>query len=132
VYCLAALPCGRLASGSGDNTIRLWRAAAIAPPPAGQPLPAQPHNAPASACERVLKGHSGTVCALSAMGPGRLVSGSSDRMLSIWLTETGACERVLGGHTGTVWGVACMRREVTPGRRSSGALDALDGEAQGA
>jgi WD40 repeat protein len=54
------------------------------------------------------------------MDAGRLVSGSSDRMLSIWLTSDGTCERVLGGHAGTVWGVTCINREgPSHGRRST-------------
>ena len=38
----------------------------------------------------------------------RVVSGSSDRMLSIWRVSVGVCERVLGGHNGTVWSVCTV------------------------
>ena len=42
---------------------------------------------------------------------GRVVSGSSDRMLSIWRISDGVCERVLGGHNGTVWSVCTVADE---------------------
>ena len=94
VYALAALPDGRIVSGSGDGTLRLW-------------------GATGTSCERVMKSGSGsvsgTVCALDTLGVGRVVSGSTDRMVSIWNLVDGTCERILGGHASSVWAVASMK-----------------------
>ena len=94
VYALAALPDGRIVSGSGDGTLRLW-------------------GASGTSCERVMKSGSGsvsgTVCALDTLGAGRVVSGSTDRMVSIWNLVDGTCERILGGHASSVWAVASLK-----------------------
>ena len=94
VYALAGLPDGRLVSGSGDGTLRLW-------------------SATGTSCERVMRSGSGsvsgTVCSLAWLGSDRVVSGSTDRMVSIWQLATGTCERMLGGHAASVWAVAAMK-----------------------
>jgi WD40 repeat protein len=56
---------GRLASGSRDNTIRLWDPAS-------------------GACERVFEGHQDWVGALAVFGNGRLASGSRDKTIRLW------------------------------------------------
>ena len=56
---------GRLASGSDDNTIRLWDPAS-------------------GACERVFEGHLAWVRALALLGDGRLASGSDDNTIRLW------------------------------------------------
>jgi len=68
VRALAALPCGRLARGSNDRTVRVWDAAA-------------------RACVAVLRGHGGAVWALAALPDGRLASGAftgSDTVVRVW------------------------------------------------
>ena len=73
----------RFASGSYDNTIKIW-------------------NTETGACERTLNGHTHHVSSLASLGNGRFASGSSDNTIKIWNTETGACERTLNGHTQSV------------------------------
>ena len=71
VRALCLLPDGRLASGSYDNTIRLWDVAA-------------------GAETARLEGHSGRVDALCLLPDGRLASGSWDRTIRLWDVAAGA------------------------------------------
>lgn len=66
VSALALLADGRLTSGSGDNTIKLW-------------------NLKTGAAEATLEGHSGWVSVLALLPDGRLASGSSDASLLLWM-----------------------------------------------
>jgi len=100
VHTLVALPDGRLASGSTDNTIRLW----------------DPAN---GACERVFEGHQGWVWALAVLGDERLASGSDDNTIRLWNPATGACERVFEGHQDWVRALAVLG----DGRLASGSDD---------
>ena len=60
--------------------------------------------------ERVLKGHTGSICSLAfAVPPGGrllLASGSLDNTARIWDVAAGECRRVLEGHTNRVQGIA--------------------------
>jgi WD40 repeat protein len=100
VNALLALPDGRLASGSDDNTIRLWDPAS-------------------GACERVFEGHQDWVRALTVLGDGRLASGSDDKTIRLWDPASGACERVFEGHQGRVNALALLG----DGRLASGSGD---------
>lgn len=101
VYALAVLAEGRLASGSEDNTIRLW-------------CPAR------GVCEATLKGHTKGVFALAVLADGRLASGSGDCTIKLWNLESGGCEATLEGHTQTVSALAVL----ADGRLAAGSLDA--------
>ncbi|MBM3784953.1 MAG: NACHT domain-containing protein [Acidobacteria bacterium] len=78
----------RLASGSSDNTVRIW-------------------DGETGECERTLAGHSNGVWSVAWSADGRrLASGSVDNTVRIWDGETGECERTLAGHSNGVWSVA--------------------------
>jgi WD40 repeat protein len=100
VMALAVLGDGRLASGSGDTTIRLWDPAS-------------------GACERVFEGHQAEVWDLAVLGDGRLASGSRDNTIRLWDPASGACERVFEGHQGEVRALAVLG----DGRLASGSDD---------
>ena len=70
ICALAVLPDGRLASGSGDHTIRLW-------------------NLATGACAATLEGHTGVVWALAVLPDGRLASGSGDATIKLWDPASG-------------------------------------------
>ena len=77
------LPDGRIVSGSGDKTLRIW-------------------NPSSGLCETVLQGHTSYVSSLLLLSDGRIVSGSRDRSLRIWNPSSGECKTVLHGHTTSV------------------------------
>jgi putative hemolysin len=100
VFALCALPDGRLASGSCDNTIRLWDI-----------------NSGAETAR--LDGHSGMVWALSMLPDGRLASGSSDNTIRLWDVKTGAESARLEGHSDDVVALCVL----PDGRLASGSND---------
>ena len=100
VGALLTLPDGRLASGCGDGTIRLWDPAT-------------------GACKAVFEGHQGWVMALAVLGDGRLASGSYDKTIRLWDPDTGACKAVFEGHQGGVNALAVLG----DGRLASGSSD---------
>ncbi|MBG1266854.1 WD40 repeat domain-containing protein, partial [Nostoc sp. WHI] len=76
-----------LASGSDDNTIKLW-------------------NLETGKEIRTLKGHDGIVLSVSFSADGKtLASGSDDKMIKLWNLETGKEIRTFKGHDGFVHSV---------------------------
>ncbi len=75
VSALAVLPDGRLASGSYDETIKVWDGVTVL----------------------TLVGHTDVVTALTVLPCGKLVSGSYDRTLKVWDTLSGECLLTFGG-----------------------------------
>jgi WD40 repeat protein len=71
----------RLASGSGDSTVKIW-------------------DASSGACLQTLKGHSDCVNSVAfSHNSTWLASGSGDRTVKIWDTSSGACLQTLKGHS---------------------------------
>jgi WD40 repeat protein len=87
VYSLAVLQDGSLASGSHDNTIRIW-------------------DAKSDQTTKVLNGHSDWVYSLAVLQDGSLASGSHDNTILIWDTKAGQSTKVLNGHSSYVYSLA--------------------------
>jgi len=87
VFCLRALPDGRIVSGSWDNTLRIWS-----------------RDKDDTWSSEVLKGHTDFVLCLQALPDGRIVSGSCDKTLRIWSRDKNGSwsSEVLAGHTDRV------------------------------
>ncbi len=100
VMALAVLPGGRLASGGGDNTIKIWD------PATGQ-------------LQATLEGHSDWVFALAVLPDGRLASGAGDRTIKLWDPATGQLTATLEGHSDWVRALVVL----PDGRLASGAND---------
>jgi len=78
----------RIASGSWDNTVRVWEA------DTGREI-------------AVLRGHEGLVRSVSISADGkRIVSGSDDRTVRVWEADTGREIAVLRGHEDSVGSVS--------------------------
>jgi len=74
----------RLASGSGDRTVKIW-------------------DATSGACLQTLDGHDWGVNSVVFSNDGqRLASGSDDGTVKIWDTTSGTCLQTLEGHDGRV------------------------------
>jgi WD40 repeat protein len=104
VYCLQALPDGRIVSGSYDKTLRIWS-----------------KDSSGRWQSEVLKGHESYVFCLQALPDGRIVSGSYDKTLRIWSKDSSGRwqSEVLEGHTHCV---SCLQA-LPDGRIVSGSGD---------
>jgi WD40 repeat protein len=80
ISALAALPNGKLASGSWDKTVRVWDVAS-------------------GACLLTLAGHAAYVIDLAVLPDGKLASCSWDKTVRVWDVVSGACLLTLAGHT---------------------------------
>ncbi|KAL2884564.1 Vegetative incompatibility protein HET-E-1 [Ceratocystis lukuohia] len=77
----------RLASGSADNTVKIW-------------------DATSGACVQTLEGHDHQVVSVVFSNDGqRLASGSADNTVKIWDATSGACVQTLEGHDSWVTSV---------------------------
>jgi WD40 repeat protein len=132
VRSVAFSPDGRLlASGSDDNTIKLWEVASgrevrtltghtyydvwsVAFSPDGRLLASGSSDLTIKLWEvasgslvRTLSGHIYPVTSVAFSPDGRLLaSGSGDNTIKLWDVASGSLVRTLKGHTGTVWSVA--------------------------
>ncbi|MEJ6483261.1 ribosome assembly protein 4, partial [Nostoc punctiforme UO1] len=88
VYSIGFSPDGKtLASGSGDNTIKLWDVST------GKAI-------------KTLTGHSNTVYSVGFSPDGKtLASGSGDNTIKLWDVSTGKAIKTLTGHSNTVYSV---------------------------
>ena len=94
IYCMAALPGGRVATGLSHGQIRLWRL--------GED----------GGAAGVLVGHAGAVNGLVLLGGGRaqpmLASASDDGTVRLWDLDAGTCAAVLDGHGDELYPLADM------------------------
>ncbi|MEO0409268.1 MAG: NACHT domain-containing protein, partial [Cyanobacteria bacterium P01_A01_bin.135] len=79
-----------LASGSFDQTVRLW-------------------SSRADASLKVLQGYRNSILAVAWHPDGRLASGGQDGLVRVWDPKTGDCLMALAGHNRPVWAIACSR-----------------------
>jgi len=76
VRSLAVLQNGDLASGSFDQTIKIW-------------------DSSTGSLKRTLTGHSDWVMSIAVLQNGDLASGSGDKSIKIWDSSTGSLKRTI-------------------------------------
>ena len=118
VRAVAFSPDGQtLASGSADQTVRLWDVANIY-----------------MLCLKTLVGHTSWVASVAFSPDGQvLASGSHDGTVRLWnaanmhMLDTGQCLKSLTGHTNSVYSIAFNPNGQTPGEWQCGSNSALVG-----
>ncbi len=100
VSALTLLGDGRLASGSYDNSIKLW-------------------DVQTGQCVQTLRGHSGSINALTMLGDWHLASGSHDKSIKLWNVQTGQCVQTLQEHSQPVTALTLLG----DGHLASGSYD---------
>ena len=101
VFALASLADQRLASGSGDSTIKIWSLAGD------------------FQCLSLLVGHTGEVLSLAAVSDHVLASGSADKSIKLWDVAGKQCVQTLDGHSSQVLALTA----ISESRLASAALD---------
>ena len=67
----------------------------------------RPNHWEPPACLMTLQGHTRYVTSVAISADGRtIVSGSGDKTIKVWDTESGACRQTLHGHADEVWSIA--------------------------
>ena len=100
VRCLQILPSGQLASGSQDNSIKIW-------------------DTTAATCLKIFQGHTESVLCLQILPSGQLASGSCDDTIKIWDSTASTCLKTFQGHTDSV---LCLQM-LPSGQLASGSED---------
>jgi len=116
VWCVAALPNGRVVSGSRDFTLKVWNAltGACIQTLTGHTRPAR-RRRPVEPCVNCSSTPRGAqVSCVAALSNGHVVSGSWDNTLKVWVSSSAQCLRTMSGHTYH----ALRRRPVDATRRS--------------
>jgi len=83
VHALLQLSDGRVVSGSGDNTIKIW-------------------DLTSGTCLSTWTGQTSSVYALLQLSDGRVVSSSHDKTIKVWDLTSGSCLSTWTGHTNQV------------------------------
>ncbi|MGF1538102.1 MAG: BTAD domain-containing putative transcriptional regulator, partial [Elainellaceae cyanobacterium] len=82
-----------LASGSFDQTVRLW-------------------SPRADASLKVLQGYRNSLLGVAWHPEGQLISGGHDGLIRVWNAQTGDCLATLEGHSRPIWAIACSHHGV--------------------
>jgi len=103
VLCVAVLPDGRFVTGSGDNTVKVWKESSSG---SGQ------WSVEATLTHQ-LSGHRKWVSCVAVLADGRFVTGSGDFTVKVWKESSPgsgvwSVEATLTGHGRCVWCVAAL------------------------
>ncbi|KRY20950.1 F-box/WD repeat-containing protein 7 [Trichinella patagoniensis] len=110
---------GRIVSGSDDDTLKVW-CTATGKVMCNPTVASDTTVVVRFQCLLTLTGHSGGVWSSQVSEDGsRIVSGSTDRTVKVWDSETGECIHTLYGHTSTVRCLALKGNILVSGSRDS-------------